>query len=177
MKRIALILATTFPVMAFAASQNTITFKGQVSDQTCSVTVNGNAANPVILMPTVSAAALASANSTAGETPFTISVSGCTAPGTGSGNLAIKTAFLGSDVTSAGNLVNAGGATNVQVQLLDSAGGTAVKLNGITSVAGLNLKEGETSASHDFAVQYISEAGGATAGTVSATAQYALDYL
>lgn len=176
MKRIALILATTFPVMAFAASQNTITFKGQVASQTCSVTVNGNAANPVILMPTVSADALKAANSKAGETPFTIGVSGCQAPGAGQ-TLAIKTAFLGSNVTSAGNLVNAGTAANVQVQLLDGAGGAAVKLNGITSVAGLVLNGTDTSASHDFAVQYISEAGTAGPGTVSATAQYALDYL
>ncbi|WP_053225529.1 fimbrial protein [Pseudomonas helleri] len=71
MKRIALILAATFPVMAFAASQNTITFNGQVTDQTCTVAVNGNAASPMILLPTVSATSLSAANSKAGETPFT----------------------------------------------------------------------------------------------------------
>lgn len=174
MKRTALVLATFFPVMAFAASQNTITFTGQVADQTCEVSVNGNAANPVILMPTVSAAALNAVGSTAGETPFTISVSNCAAP---TSTLAIKTTFLGNNVTSAGNLGNAGTATNVQVQLLDSAGGAPVVLNGATSVAGLSLDSGATSTSHDFAVRYISEAGAAAAGTVSATAQYALDYL
>jgi len=175
MKRIALILVmTAAPALTFAASPNTITFNGQVSDQTCAVAVNGNAANPVILMPTVSATALSAVGSTAGETPFTISVSGCTAP---SSSLAIKTAFQGGNVTSAGNLANAGTATNVQVQLLKGAGGSAVVLNGITSVPGLTLASGATSASHDFAVRYISEAGAATAGTVSATAQYALDYL
>ena len=175
MKRTALILAfTAVPALTFAAGQNTITFTGQVSDQTCAVSVNGNAANPVILMPTVSAAALTAVGSTAGETPFTISVSGCTAPAS---NLAIKTAFLGNNVTSAGNLANAGTASSVQVQLLGAAGGSAVVLNGITSVSGLTLNSGATSASHDFAVRYISEAGAAKAGTVSATAQYALDYL
>lgn len=174
MKRIALVIAATLPTMAFAASSNTITFKGQVSAQTCAVSVNGNAAAPIILMPTVGEGALTAVGSTAGETPFTIQVSGCTAPAS---NLAIKTAFLGSNVSSAGNLVNAGTAKNVQVQLLTAPGGSAVALNGITSVPGLTLTSGTTSASHDFAVRYISEQGAATAGTVSATAQYALDYL
>ena len=175
MNRIVLFLAmTAAPGLTFAANTNVITFNGQVASQTCTVSVNGSAANPVILMPTVSAAALTAVGSTAGETPFTISVSGCTAP---TSNLAIKTAFLGNNVTSAGNLANAGTASNVQVQLLNAAGGSAVVLNGITSVSGLTLNSGATSASHDFAVRYISEAGAATAGTVSATAQYALDYL
>ncbi|MFJ2364010.1 fimbrial protein [Pseudomonas sp. NPDC087697] len=181
MKRTALILAMyTFPVLAFAASGNTISFKGQVSDQTCQVSVNGNAANPIILLPTVAASDLSAVGSTAGQTPFTIAVSGCTAPTSG---LAIKTTFLGKDVTTAGNLGNSsgatkGGATNVQIQLMDAdKGGKPVVLNGITSVAGLALAAGEQTASHDFAVRYISETGGATAGTVSASAQYSLDYL
>lgn len=175
MKRSALIIAmAVFPVMSFAASQNTITFKGQVSDQTCQVSVNGNSSSPIVLLPTVASNELASANATAGETLFTIDLSGCTAPAS---DLAIKTSFLGANVTAAGNLGNAGTATNVAIQLLDGAGGTAVSLNGITSVAGLTLKTGETTASHDFAVRYISETGSATPGTVSATAQYALDYL
>ena len=38
----------------FAASDNTITFQGEVTDQTSAVTINGNAASPVVLLPTVS---------------------------------------------------------------------------------------------------------------------------
>lgn len=174
MKRIAFVIAATFPVMAFAASNNTITFNGQVSAQTCTVAVNGNQANPVILLPTVSAASLSTAGSTAGETTFTVSVSNCDAPSTA---LPIKTAFLGNNVTSDGNLGNTGTATNVQVQLLEASGGTAIQLQGTTSVPGLVLDVDATEASHDFAVQYVSVVGGATAGTVSASVQYALDYL
>ena len=174
MKRFALILTlTTAPVMAFAAASNTITFKGQVSDQTCQVSINGNAANPVVLLPTVSAAQL-NADTTAGDTPFTIEVSGCTAPAS---SLAINTAFLANAATPAGNMVNTGTAANVQIQLLESAGGNPVILNGITAVPGLVLDAAATSASHDFSVRYITEEGGATSGTVSASAVYALDYL
>ena len=173
MKRIAFVIAATFPVMAFAASQNTITFNGQVSDQTCQVSVNGNDANPIILLPTVSAASLATSGNTEGDTTFTVSVSGCNSP---TAALPIKTAFLGNNVTTQGNLGNTGSAENVQVQLLTAPNGTAIVLDGTTSVPGLVLPINGTSTSHDFDVRYISEAGGATAGTVSASVQYALDY-
>ena len=53
MKRTALLIAmTAFPAISFAASQNTITFKGQVSDQTCQVSVNGNAGSPIVVLRT-----------------------------------------------------------------------------------------------------------------------------
>lgn len=51
-------------------ANNTITFLGEVSDQTCEVAINGNAANPSVLLPTVSTAQLATAGSVAGETPL-----------------------------------------------------------------------------------------------------------
>lgn len=174
MKRFALLLAAALPVVALAESSNTVTFRGQVTAQTCSVSINGNAASPVVLMPTVNANALAVQGSTAGETPFTIEVNGCSAPAV---DLSIKTAFVGNNVNNAGHMLNAGTATDVQVELLDKVGGTPVRLDGVTAVEGLLLLKGATSARHEFAVRYISEKGGAKPGTVSASAQYALDYL
>ena len=175
MKRTALLIAmTAFPAISFAASQNTITFKGQVSDQTCQVSVNGNAGSPIVVLPTVASSDLNTAGKFAGETPFTIAVTGCTAPTTG--DLNIRTTFLGANVNTGGNLGNTGTAKNVAIQLLDASGGTPITLSGMTSVEGLVLKKDETATSHDFAARYIST-GAATAGTVSASAQYALDYL
>lgn len=174
MKRTALLIAmTAFPVISFAASMNTITFKGQVSDQTCQVSVNGNSGSPVVVLPTVPASALALTGATTGETPFTITVSDCTAP---AADLNIKTTFLGANVNVGGNLGNTGTAQNVAIQLLNGAGGTPITLSGMTSVPGLVLATGATSASHEFAAQYIAT-GTAVSGTVSASAQYALDYL
>lgn len=175
MKRTALFIAmSVLPAISFAASQNTITFKGQVSDQTCQVSINGNSGSPIVVLPTVAAADLATAGQFAGETPFTIAVTGCTAPTVG--DLNIKTTFLGADVNAGGNMSNTGTAKNVAIQLLDASGGNPISLSGMTSVSGLVLKKDETAASHDFAARYIST-GAATAGTVSASAQYALDYL
>ncbi|MGI2091066.1 fimbrial protein [Shewanella oncorhynchi] len=156
-------------------ANNTITFLGEVSDQTCEVAINGNAANPSVLLPTVSTAQLATAGSVAGETPFTISVSGCTVNATQA--LPIKTVFLGNNITTAGNLGNTGTATNVALQLLDSVGGTSINLTAGSAVEGLNVAAGADSASHDFAVQYISETGSATAGRVISSVQYAVSYL
>ena len=131
----ALVLTALFGANAHA--NNTITFLGEVSDQTCEVAINGATANPTVLLPTVSTADLAVAGSVAGETPFTLSVSGCTIHATQA--LPIKTVFVGNSVTAAGNLGNTGTATNVSLQILDAVGGNAVDLTGVATVDGLNV--------------------------------------
>lgn len=59
---------------AMAVSDNTITFQGEVSDETCSVVINGNQAKPVVLLPTVSTKELSEQGKTAG--PITL-ILGC----------------------------------------------------------------------------------------------------
>ncbi|MBG7621461.1 type 1 fimbrial protein [Herbaspirillum sp. AP02] len=163
------------PSLVLAAG-NTINFRGQVSKQTCQVMVDG-AANPVVLLPTVASGDLTAAGSTAGETPFVVSVSGCTA--SASDSLKIKTQFLASAATSGNNIPNLGSAKNVALQLRTGVGGDAIKLVGgsAVSVDGLQIAAGATSASHTFAVRYVSEAGSAEPGSVIGSVQYALDYL
>lgn len=160
------------PTLALAAP--TVTFQGEVTDQTCQATINGET-NSIVLLPTVSAAALSSAGATAGLTPFTLQVSGCQVMGAAQ---AIGTVFLGHNVTAAGNLGNSGSAANVAIQLTGTAAGdTPVVLDGPTRVPGLVLDPGQTTASHQFGARYISEAGGAVAGSVQAVAEYTLTYL
>ncbi|MFT8210809.1 MAG: fimbrial protein [Symbiopectobacterium sp.] len=98
------------PGMALA-SDNTISFQGEVADETCEVSVNGNNASPVVLLPTVSASQLNAAGQTAGQTTFDIGVSGCTGDADG---MTVSTVFVGNQVTSAGNLGNTGTANNAQ---------------------------------------------------------------
>ncbi|RQH04730.1 fimbrial protein [Paraburkholderia dinghuensis] len=176
MKKQFLVLAlAAVPAFAFAAP-NTINFQGEVTDQTCQVSVNGNPGNPTVLLPTVPATALSGAGSTAGQTTFTVAVSDCMAPV--STTQAINTVFVGNLVTTAGNLGNTGTATNVALQLLDPAGGAPFDLTAAGGVyaPGLELQADETAAAHDFAVQYISETGAATAGTVLGSVQYSVSY-
>ncbi len=77
---LALALFSASTTFAMAASNNTITFQGEVTAQTCSVTVNGADANPMVLLPTVSSSDLDVSGKTAGKTAFTLGVTGC-APG------------------------------------------------------------------------------------------------
>ncbi|WP_233867629.1 fimbrial protein [Paraburkholderia adhaesiva] len=179
MKKHLLALAiAAVPVFAFAApSTNTINFQGEVTDQTCDVTINGNASNPTVLLPTVSTQALAASGDTAGQTSFTIGVSGCMAPTTTA--QAIGTVFVGNQVTASGNLGNTGTATNVALQLLDpQAPTTPFDLSNSAgyTAAGMSLPVGATSTSYDFAVQYVAENGAATAGSVLGSVQYAVTY-
>ena len=161
------------PALASAAT-STITFQGEVSEQTCQATMNGDT-NSVLLMPTISSKELASAGATAGLTPFTIQVSGCQVGGSAQN---IGTKFLGRNVTPAGNLGNTGTAKNVAIQLTATSGGdNPIALSGPTAVPGLVLNAGETSASYEFGAQYISEGGAAAAGSIQAVAEYSLSYL
>jgi len=155
----------------------TVTFQGEVTAQTCQASINGET-DSIVLLPTVSTANLANSGAKAGLTPFTISVSGCQAPAT---NLAITTNFLGHNVTTEGNLGNVAAsnpASNVAIQLTtDASGTTPIVLNGVTPMSGLELPAGETGASYQFGAQYVTEGGSATAGAVTAVAEYTLSYL
>lgn len=164
----------TLPGIALAAtSNNTIKFQGEVAEQTCMVDINGTANTPVVLLPTVSTSNLNQVNAVAGKTNFTINLTGC--------NIAIQdtkigSVFQGMNVTSAGNLGNVGTAQNVAIQLLDANGAPIRMSGGSVSVPGITLVAGSTSASQDLAAQYITEEGRATAGSVIASAQYAITY-
>ena len=172
---ITLLSTALTPLIAHATP--TVTFQGEVASQTCEATINGNE-NGTVLLPTVKTTDLATAGSTVGATPFTISVKDCTADPDNA--VEISTRFLGQQVTDGGNLGNiatTNAASNVAIQLTkDSAGKNPITLNGVTNVEGLVLAKNETEASYNFGAQYISEAGGATAGTVTAVTEYTLSY-
>lgn len=157
----------------FAAQENTITFQGEVTDQTCAVTVNGSTASPVVLLPTVSVSELSS-NQTAGATTFEMGVSGCTSDNTG--DVKISTVFVGNQVTASGNLGNSGAAENVEIQILDTTGAVIDFTSSFTGNEDLTLTAGETSSSADYTAQYYT-AGSPTAGDVTASLQYAVTYL
>ena len=162
------------PFFSFAQSANTITFRGEVAAQTCSVAVNGNAASPVVLLPTVSTTQLDAVGKTAGETEFTVAVSGCEISATPT---AINTVFLPHTVTAGGNIANTGTAANVNLQLLEPQAATGFPLTSSGFAApGLQLATGETSASHNFAVRYIAEGAAGGAGTVIGAVQYSVAY-
>ncbi|MBO2605427.1 type 1 fimbrial protein [Shewanella algae] len=157
-------------------SSNTIYFAGEVVSETCQVSINDNTENPIVLLPSVTAADLASAGATAGETTFTLSLSGCS----GSAK-ATATRFVGNNVDADGNLVApdagaVGYAKNVALQLLDAPGGNPVNLSTPATVDGVILADGDKEGRVEYAVQYVSVAGNATAGIVTGSVQYSVTY-
>ncbi|CNG69195.1 putative fimbrial protein [Yersinia intermedia] len=172
MNKIALVVAGL--VLSTAALANdVIQFQGEVANQTCSVTIDGNASAPLVLLPTVPSSSLALAGQTSGQTPFTIGLTGCTVSAS---ITAIKTVFVGNNLTTNGRMGNTGTAGQVSLQLVDPATpATPLDLTGQSGAAGLSLAANAAAASHVFAVRYYAE-GPATPGSVLGSVQYAVSY-
>lgn len=168
------ILGLSSATSVFAASDNTITFQGEVTDQTCAVTVNGNAASPVVLLPTVSTGDFSGSTTTVGATTFEIGVSNCTPDTTG--DVKISTVFVGNQVTSSGNLGNTGTAENVEIQILDTNDQVIDFTSNFNGGGDLSLVGGVDSASANYTAQYYATVT-PTAGSVTASLQYAVTYL
>ncbi|MBF8676516.1 type 1 fimbrial protein [Pseudomonas fulva] len=177
-RAIAFAAAATMAVPGLANAANTITFSGEVTDQTCSAVVDGNT-EPTVVMQSAPASALSGGTGkNTGETKFTLRLTGCAAPT--DANEQFTTLFQATNPTSLGNLTNTAtnGATGVALQLLDAPGGSPVNLAGGAAVSAgqIILSSGQTSTSHDYAVRYVSEAATVTAGPVLGTVTYTLRY-
>ncbi|WP_266183687.1 fimbrial protein [Dyella humicola] len=171
---------TALAPQSASAVDGTITINGKVVAQTC--TVDGNAYgtqdNVTVTLPLVLAPVLATAGATAGKTGFNLVVANCD-----SSLSTVQTYFSGGNIDAAtGNLNNpAGGATNVQVQLLNSSS-TVMPLNGANATAQqspvvtLTTSGTTKGATLSYFAQYISK-GAATAGAVNPTVQFTMIYL
>lgn len=168
------------PLLALAtstafAADGTITINGQVTDNTCTVnTVQGK--DFTVTLPTVSKQVLAVAGDTAGRTPFTINLTGCTA------GSKVATYFEpGATVDfNTGRLNNASGtAKNVQVQLLGS-NNTAIPVlaagaGGIQTNSQLVDVSGTGAADLNYYAEYYAT-GASEAGSVATTVKYTIIY-
>lgn len=170
-----LIAATAAPfAMAF---DGTINFNGELKAQTCVINVNGSVSPTAatVVLPTVSTSALATAGQVTGQTGFNIQLSKC------SGTAKTAAAFFesGSSVDpTSGNLKNTtGSATLVQLQLVDSANGKAIKAGDSAQVASTSRTsiDGSGNANLPYAVQYYAN-GATTAGTVVSSVTYSINY-
>lgn len=171
MKKI--LLATSAIVLSISsayASDGNITITGQITDRTCTVDSNKDLA---VVLPTVSAVSLAPGQ-TAGRTPFTINLTGCS-----EGKVA--TYFEpGSTVDyDSGRLNNAtGDAKNVQVQLLGD-NNQVIPVLAKTAGTQANSQEVNVAAGGSAALNYYAEyyaKDQATAGSVATSVKYTIVY-
>ena len=169
------------PQAANAAGNGTITFNGKVLSSTCSLS-NGTSGNLTVTLPDVQVAKLASAGAVTGNTSFAMNLSGC--PTTPSG-VKVSSVFSGTGIdtrSTAGLLTNqtassAGGASNVEVQLLTGAGGKLDLTKSTAAAQGspyVTISSSGT-ATLNYQARYYAT-GAAQAGLVSANVTYTLVY-
>jgi len=153
------------------ATDGVISFSGEVVAPTC--VINGGSNDlPVRLQP-VNASALSRAGRIAGNTNFQLRLSAC-APGISR----VSTYFEpGPTISPEGRLItDAGGARNVQLQLLNNAS-VPMNLAGADGSQNSQLVAiSNGGALLQYSVNYYAT-GAATPGTVSSRVQYSLNYL
>lgn len=157
------IAAVSSPALAV---DGTISFSGNVQTSTCTV----NTGTFTVTLPNVSTTSLATALSTAGAKPFQISLN-CSSAGN-------ATAYFetGTNVNAAGRLTNTGTAAVVQVQLLNGAGGV-INLAGAGGSQNNPLTPVASGANNlNYTAQYYAPTTGVTAGTVSTSVVYTMQY-
>ena len=159
--------------VAAHAADGTVTINGMVTDQTCKVSANSK--DITVTLPTVGVGSLATAGTTAGRTPFTINLENCKA-----GDVSAFFETGGNVDAASGRLNNtdAGGAQNVQVQLLSDSS-VAIPVLANAAQAAVTTKatvanDGESAALNYYAEYYAT--GAATAGKVATSVQYTINY-
>jgi major type 1 subunit fimbrin (pilin) len=146
-----------------------VNFNGEVLDQTCEVNGKSDGSAVVnVTLPTVNKSALAGAESWAGNTPFTFSLSNCPVSAT-----TAKWEITG-QVDSAGTLTNTtAGGTNATVRLLDP-NNSYININ--TDAGYKFTPAADGSATLKYMAQYYSKAGSATAGKLQTVGYWTLTY-
>jgi major type 1 subunit fimbrin (pilin) len=167
-------------VNAAAVSGGTITFTGSVSDDTCPVQggagTDGGKNDFIVALQGVNTSDLAAAGDVAGKKPFDVIIGGA-----GSGCDTTKVAsmkFLPSSPrvdALTGTLTNAlaGEATNTNIQLLDSADQVINLADAANESTAAFV--GDT-ATIKYSAQYLAVNGPATAGLVSTSVVYSVNY-
>ncbi|WP_227318563.1 fimbrial protein [Cedecea davisae] len=174
---VAVLMTSAFA--ANAASTGTITFNGMVTDTTCDVTVDGQAADATVVLPTVPATELASAGQTTGRTNFNMSLKDCVVGTQGEKTVA---AFFQTGATVDNNTgrlkqTETTGASNVSLQLRDGTNDNVIfagNENQATSNNFAEIKDGED-VTLPYSVEYYAE-GKSTAGVVASSVVYNLQY-
>jgi major type 1 subunit fimbrin (pilin) len=163
-----------------SASDGTITFTGSVDASTCTINTTGTAGSFTVTLPKVSAKVLGAAAETAGDTAFSIQLTGCSDT---VGN--ISTNFeAGSAVDVAtGRLNNTAittPATSVQLQLLNANGSPIIVGAPVASQNSLGValaSDGAPTPAGVGTLNYVARyyaTGAATAGAVASQVTYSL---
>lgn len=175
-----ILIASIFAVSAMASqfasaapTTGTITFTGALVADTC--IINGGASNDFsVSLPSVQTSSLAAAGQTAGDTPFSIALTGC------SPSVPVRAFFssASSGIDGAtGRLKNTGLATGVEVQLLNSASAPIALNNSTAATQGDTIKTTNATggATLTYTARYFASAA-TSAGSVNSSVMYEIVY-
>lgn len=178
------IIAALGAISTAQAADGTITFKGLVTSSACtaiaSVTadVTGSPTSSTLTLPNVTASILnAAAGTYAGQTPFSIQLTGCEA-GTLHNVRALFT--TGSETAGAiGNTATLTPATNVAIAIMQPNGTTQIDVNGGTARdpgAALPASGTPGPVTLNYKAAYKSLSTSVTAGNVTGVADFVISY-
>ncbi|RQR53132.1 type 1 fimbrial protein [Burkholderia sp. Bp9125] len=194
MKKIALMMSAAglaFMAMNAAhASDGKIEFAGSVVASTCQV--NGGTKDLTVTLPQASTNQLTAVGATAGRTPFTLALSGCTTDskdGEGQSISApvkkVSVAFEPGATVDLGSgrlkLQGDGAAGNVQIQILNDQY-KAIKIGADSKDQGVQIADIDTSesgtgtATLQFAAEYYATSATVTGGSANSHVTYSLTY-
>lgn len=144
----------------YAADANLV-FTGTITDKTCSINGSVSQLEKAVSLPQISTAALATAGNTAGETGFSLELTGCT-------GTSVQAKFAqGTNVDMTNGNLNNTGTSNVQVQLLNSQH-QKIELNNDSGIGQTELLDTTVgTATMQFYAQYYAKADKTVAGTVN----------
>ena len=163
--------------MSAQASDGTINFTGKIQDVTCAVTANGGTGISTVTLPTISKTALSAINSTAGDTNFNISVTGCTGAAVTGGGVAVLFE-PGMNVNASGRLNNTGAATGVDLAIYRANAVTPMNLGVVPASAYLPLTGTSPAgtATLPYTVKYYATSATPGVGTVTSSVVYSVVY-
>lgn len=158
------------------AADGTITINGLVLGTTC--TINGGVSSFTVTLPTVSTTDFTS--SVAGKTKFDLNLSNCPHGADFSPAVQLSTTFDGTNIDTTAGLLNDTSADNgVAIELLDDA---SVKVDLTKSTAAEQSTETASvdssgNATLSYYAQYRQTGATVTAGRVTTTVDYTINYL
>ncbi|MCA8037555.1 type 1 fimbrial protein [Burkholderia arboris] len=176
---LSMILAATGLAAASAAhaSDGTIQFTGSVIASTCKVS-NGTGGDIPVALPKIGTNTLATAGKTAGRTPFTLVLEGCTSGGANPTKVGVVFES-GSNVNqSTGRLTldtDEGAASNVEISVLNDKQ-SPIRIGAMGDQGGqLVAIAADGKATLNYFAEYYATAA-ATAGQANSKVQYSLTY-
>lgn len=162
---------------AASATDGTLYFHGTIEESTCIVTggagTDGGIGDVNVTLPTIEKSALLDGQR-AGDTPFELILGGDSACVDGKvAKLWFETAQSPLINPTTGNLKNSGGATNVEVGLLN---GSKAVINLYTNTGSPTATVDGNTATLNYWAQYVATGGDAGSGSVETNVVYSVAY-